>query len=374
MSQIHKYTCSAQADCKQTFAKFADLKKHQAAHSPDAYHCTWAECDFATLKKSSYDIHYAKHTGEQREICPHEGCNYKTHDPALLTRHRTKRHGYVPLVRGRGASAATGSGGIQSASSSPQPQAQPPALTSSFRSLPQPSAPFHQYQYQSTQFQLQPPQPAQFQPQPHATQFQAQPPQPAQWQPQPMQFQPHATQFQAQPPQPAQFQPQPIQFQPHATQFQPQLPQLAQFRPQPMQLQPHATQFQLQPIQFQPQPQPPTQSQLQPPQPAQLRPQPPRPQPSRPQPPRPQPPLAQPIQFQPHSIQSLPPPAVYDPSLGVLYGPSNTVDEYTIYTGPAMASHGWTEGCMCPELMHWCPSEILESEYLSFLALHDPTT
>ncbi|KAG1768784.1 hypothetical protein EDD22DRAFT_870632 [Suillus occidentalis] len=322
MSQIHKYTCSAQADCNQTFAKFADLKKHEAAHSPDAYYCTWPECDFVTLMKNSYDIHYAKHTGKQREICPHDGCNYKTHDPALLTRHRTKRHGYVPLARGRGASSATGSGRTQSASSSPQPQ--PPALISSFRSLPQPSAPFHQYQYQSTQFQVQPPQPAQFQPQP-------------------------------------------MQLQPHATQFQPQLPQLAQFRPQSMQLQPHAAQFQLQPIQFQPQPQPPTQSQLQPPQPAQLRPQPPRPQP--PQPPRPQP-----IQFQPHSIQSPPPPAVYDPSLGVLYGPSNTVDEYTIYTGPAMASHGWTEGCMCPELMQWCPSEILESEYLSFLVLHDLTT
>ncbi|KAG1758256.1 hypothetical protein EDD22DRAFT_911345 [Suillus occidentalis] len=290
MSQIHNYICSAEAGCNQTFAKFVDLKKHEAAHSPDAYNCTWLGCDFVTLRKASYDIHYAKHTGKQRHICPYDGCNYKTHDSALLTRHRTKRHGYAPLARGRGASSATGSGRTQSASSSQEPQAQPPALISSFRSLPQPSAPFHQYQYQSTQFQLQPPQPAQ---------------------------------------------------------FQPQLPQLAQIQLQPMQLQPHAAQFQ-----FQPQPQPPTQSQLQPPQPAQLQPQPPQSQPT----------------------QSQPPPAVYDPSLGVLYGPSNTVDEYTIYTGPAMASHGWTKGCMCPDLMQWLPSEILESEYLSFLALHDLTT
>ncbi|KAG1764670.1 hypothetical protein EDD22DRAFT_883012 [Suillus occidentalis] len=280
MSLIHNYICSAEAGCNQTFAKFVDLKKHEAAHSPDGYNCTWPGCDFVTLMKSSYDIHCAKHTGDQRHICLHDGCNYKTHDPALLTRHRKKRHGYVPLARGRGASSATGSDRSQSASSSPQPQTQPPALISSFRSLPQPSAPFHQYQYQSTQ-------------------------------------------------------------------FQPQLPQLAQFQAPAMQLQPHATQLQLQP-----QPQPPTQSQLQPPQPAQLQPQPPQPQPT----------------------QSQPPPAVYDPSLGVLYGPSNTLDEYTIYAGPAMASHGWTEGCMCPELMQWLPSEILESEYLSFLALHDLTT
>ncbi|KAG2750470.1 hypothetical protein P692DRAFT_20729467, partial [Suillus brevipes Sb2] len=309
-----KYTCSAQVGCNQTFAKFVDLKKHEAAHSASGYSCPWAGCDFVTLIKTSYDIHYAKHTGEKRHICLHDGCDYTTHDPALFTRHRTKRHGYVPLARGRGAPSATGSGRTQSASSSPQPQAQPPALISSFQSLPQPSAPFHQYQYQSTPFQPQPPQPVQFQPQP----------------PQPVQFQP-------QPPRPAQFQPQP--------------PQPAQFRPQPMQFQPHAAQFQLQPMQFQPQPQPPTQLQLQPPQPAQLQPQPPQPQP---------------IQFQPHSIPFQPPPAVYDQSLGVLYGPSNTVDEYTIYTGPAKASHGWTEGCMCPELMQRRPSEILESEYLGF--------
>ncbi|KAG1771199.1 hypothetical protein EDD22DRAFT_863711 [Suillus occidentalis] len=278
MSQIYNYICSAKAGCNQTFVKFVDLKKHEAAHSPDGYNCSWTGCDFVTLTKTSYDIHYAKHTGKQRHICPHDGCNYKTHDSSLFTRHRKKRHGYVPLARGRGASSATGSRRTQSASSSPQPQAQPPALISSFRSLPQPSAPFHQYQYQSTQFQ-------------------------------------------AQPPQPAQLQPQPMQLQPHVPQFQPHVPQ-----------------FQLQPMQFQAQPQlqQPTQLQLQPPQLAQLQPQPPQPQP---------------IQFQPHSIQFQPPPAVYDPSLGVLYGPSNTVDEYTIYTGPAKASHGWTEGCMCPELM-----------------------
>ncbi|KAG2743958.1 hypothetical protein P692DRAFT_20821157 [Suillus brevipes Sb2] len=299
MSQIHNYTCSAEDGCNKTFAKFVDLKKHEAAHSPDGYMCSWPGCDFATLMKTSYDIHYAKHMGEKRHICRHNGCDYKTHDPALLTRHRTKRHGYVPLARGRGAPSATGSGRTQSASSSPQPQAQPPALISSFQSLPQPPTPFHQYQYQSTQFQPQPPQPAQ-----------------------PAQFQP----------QPAQFQPQPAQFQPQPAQFQPQPAQPAHFQPQ-----------------FQPQQ--PTQLQLQPPQPAQLQPQPPQPQP---------------IQFLLHSIQFQPPPAVYDQSLGVLYGPSNTVDEYAIYTGPAKASHGWTEGCMCPELMQRRPSEILESEYFRF--------
>ncbi|KAG2346369.1 hypothetical protein BDR05DRAFT_997365 [Suillus weaverae] len=274
MSLIKNYVCSVEDGCNETFTKFVDLKKHEAAHSPDGYTCHWPGCNFATLIKNSYDIHSAKHTGEQRYICPHD-CDYKTHDPALFTRHRKRAHGYIPLVRGRGVPSATGSGGTQS--SSPQPQAQAPALSPSFQSQPQPSASSYQIQ----------PQPAQFQPIP--AQFQPQPPRPTQFQPMP-----------------AQFQPIPAQFQPIPAQFQPQLPRPTQFQPQP----PRPTPFQ--PSQFLPQ---------------------------------------GPMQYQPDPMQYQPPPAGYTQSLGVLYGPADTVDDYTIYTGPAKAPHGWTEGCMCPELM-----------------------
>ncbi|KAG2340829.1 hypothetical protein BDR05DRAFT_991325 [Suillus weaverae] len=245
------YVCSVEAGCNKTFTKFVDLKKHEAAHSVDGYNCIWPGCDFATLLKTSYDIHFAKHTGEQRYICPHD-CDYKTHDPALFTRHRKRFHGYVPLARGRGVPSATASGGTQS--SSPQPQAQAPALIPSFQSQSQPSASSYQFQPIPTQFQSQPPRPTQFQPQP-----------------------PRPTQFQPQPPRPTPFQP-------------------SQFLPQ----------------------------------------------------------------YQPHPMQYQPPPAGYTQSLGVLYGPANTVNGYTIYTGPAKAPHGWTEGCMCPELMERRLSEVLE--------------
>ncbi|KAG2031360.1 hypothetical protein BDR03DRAFT_986454 [Suillus americanus] len=107
------YVCSA--SCNQTFTKFTDLKKHEATYSMDGYFCTWPGCYFATMSKYSSVIHYNKHMGEQRCVCPHDDCDYKTHDPALLTKHRKKEHGYIPLLRGRGASSAKGS----------QPLAQP---------------------------------------------------------------------------------------------------------------------------------------------------------------------------------------------------------------------------------------------------------
>ncbi|KAG1772008.1 hypothetical protein EV702DRAFT_631709 [Suillus placidus] len=190
------------------------------------YNCIWPGCDFATLIKTSYDVHFAKHTGEQRYICPHDDCDYKTHDPALFTRHRKRYHGYVPLARGRGAPSATGSGKTKSSSQLPAQPHPPPQL--------QPPGTFYQYRLQ------------------------------------PMQ-------------------------------------------PQPMQ------------------------PQLMPP---------------RPMPPRPM--QSHPTQYQPQPTQYQPPPPIYNQSLGVFYGPADTADDYTMYTGPAMAPNGWTEGCICPELLQKC--------------------
>ncbi|KAG2068418.1 hypothetical protein BDR04DRAFT_1157958 [Suillus decipiens] len=174
-----KYTCSAEPGCKQTFTKFTELKRHEAAHSAQAYTCTWPGCNFATLLKKSYDIHCDKHAEEQRWICPHDDCDYKTHDPSCLTRHRKTKHGHVPSAR---------SGDMQ----------------------PQPT-------------------------------------------------------------------------------------------------------------------------------------------PSRP--------------TQSHSTQHQTPLTVYSQSLGVLYGSIDTADDYTMFTGAEKASNGWSEGCMCPELMERRPSEMLGYDY-----------
>ncbi|KAG2035113.1 hypothetical protein BDR03DRAFT_983895 [Suillus americanus] len=183
------YVCPA--GCNETFSKFTDMKKHEILHTLDGYFCTWPGCYFVTRIKASYDIHSAKHAGEERYICPHDACDYKTHNPSLLTKHRKKEHGYVPLPRGRGAPSATGS----------QPPAQPPHPGASY-----------QYQPQPTQYQL--------------------------------------------------------------------------------------------------------------------------------------------------------PPPIHNQPLGFLYGSANTADEYTMYTGPVRAQNGWTEGCMCPELMQRRPSELPGYEYM----------
>ncbi|KAG2129314.1 hypothetical protein BD769DRAFT_677074 [Suillus cothurnatus] len=68
-----------------------------------------------------------------------------------------------------------------------------------------------------------------------------------------------------------------------------------------------------------------------------------------------------PIPAQPTQYQA--PPPINNQSLGVFYGPSDTANDYTMYTGPTRAPNGWTEGCMCPELMQRRPSEMLGYDY-----------
>ncbi|KAG1818389.1 hypothetical protein EV424DRAFT_1644894 [Suillus variegatus] len=81
--------------------------------------------------------------------------------------------------------------------------------------------------------------------------------------------------------------------------------------------------------------------------------------------PQPQPQAMQsyPTQYQPQSTQYQPPPPIHNQSLGVLYDAADTADDYTMHTGPARAPNGWTEGCMCPELMQRRPSEMPGYEY-----------
>ncbi|KAG2151266.1 uncharacterized protein EDB93DRAFT_1249463 [Suillus bovinus] len=126
MSVKKNYVCSAQAGCNKTFTKYTDLKKHEAAHSPNAHLCRFPGCDFATLWKPSFEIHSNKHTGDQPYRCPH-GCSFKTHNPAVLTRHRKVAHGHIPYARNQRSSAHTAapSASHMNPSTSSQPQLQP---------------------------------------------------------------------------------------------------------------------------------------------------------------------------------------------------------------------------------------------------------
>ncbi|KAG2124173.1 hypothetical protein DEU56DRAFT_917130 [Suillus clintonianus] len=54
---------------------------------------------------------------------------------------------------------------------------------------------------------------------------------------------------------------------------------------------------------------------------------------------------------------------IQNPSYSVFYDPGDTSEDYTMFTEPARTADGWTEGCMCPELMERRPSELLGYVY-----------
>ncbi|KAJ6562112.1 hypothetical protein B0H19DRAFT_1287596 [Mycena capillaripes] len=86
--------------CLWSFSRPYDLRRHALTHmSPEQraarmYSCKWPGCDHTTLQASNMETHYRTHTGEKSEECPE--CNYTTGDPASLTNHRKKKHGYKP--------------------------------------------------------------------------------------------------------------------------------------------------------------------------------------------------------------------------------------------------------------------------------------
>ncbi|KAG2068438.1 hypothetical protein BDR04DRAFT_1157978 [Suillus decipiens] len=99
---------SAEPGYNQTFTKFVDCKKHEVTQSVDGYIYAWPGCDFATMMKTSYDIHFAKQhvlihfidfsTGEKRYICQHNDYECKTHNSALFTRNNMPMFLKRPVV------------------------------------------------------------------------------------------------------------------------------------------------------------------------------------------------------------------------------------------------------------------------------------
>ncbi|KAG9311228.1 hypothetical protein JVU11DRAFT_8304 [Chiua virens] len=121
MAEPTTYPCTYR-DCKKVFTRAHQLKKHIIAHeAPDSLHYC-PRCNFYSCQKKNLLIHLGTHTGEKNHRCPdmicHPGshgsppcvehCDYKTNDPAALTKHRKKKHGYVPSPnRTRGKATST---------------------------------------------------------------------------------------------------------------------------------------------------------------------------------------------------------------------------------------------------------------------------
>ncbi|KAF5325713.1 hypothetical protein D9611_000168 [Ephemerocybe angulata] len=97
--------------CEKVVNRKADLTRHMQVHNKGAerYTCPYQECTYATLQKSNLTTHLRTHTGEKRFSCQDSPgqCDFRTSDPAAFTRHRKKKHGYVPQARSRKGSIAT---------------------------------------------------------------------------------------------------------------------------------------------------------------------------------------------------------------------------------------------------------------------------
>ncbi|KAG1861701.1 hypothetical protein F4604DRAFT_1787886 [Suillus subluteus] len=50
----------------------------------------------------------------------------------------------------------------------------------------------------------------------------------------------------------------------------------------------------------------------------------------------------------------------------VFYDPVDSEDDFTMFSEPVTTANGWTEGCMCPELMQRRPSEMLGYAYRQY--------
>ncbi|RDB30070.1 Zinc finger protein Pegasus [Hypsizygus marmoreus] len=84
--------------CGEVMRYKADVPRHIKLHAEDKtdlfYHCPAEGCTYKALQKSNVNTHYNTHTGQKPHECP--ACPFATGDPGSLTRHRKKRHGYVP--------------------------------------------------------------------------------------------------------------------------------------------------------------------------------------------------------------------------------------------------------------------------------------
>ncbi|KAK7060881.1 hypothetical protein VNI00_000614 [Paramarasmius palmivorus] len=87
--------------CGVELARKGDMPRHMRTHSDNKdsmlHRCPVEGCNFANLQRSNVDTHIRTHTKEKNQQCP--DCEFSAVDPGSLTRHRKRKHGYVPKKR-----------------------------------------------------------------------------------------------------------------------------------------------------------------------------------------------------------------------------------------------------------------------------------
>ncbi|KAF9267506.1 hypothetical protein L218DRAFT_691903 [Marasmius fiardii PR-910] len=89
--------------CSKTISRKNDLRRHILTHNKDKstypFGCPHPNCEFRSLQESNLKTHFKTHTGVKDKVCPHVLCVFATGDPGSLTRHRKRKHEYVPRPR-----------------------------------------------------------------------------------------------------------------------------------------------------------------------------------------------------------------------------------------------------------------------------------
>ncbi|KAJ3532854.1 hypothetical protein NMY22_g7575 [Coprinellus aureogranulatus] len=102
-SPSKRYRCSV--GCGKSFSSESDLTRHKETHQPASekpHRCPFEDCTYSSWQKTSLRTHLntAQHNNKKPHKCPdYEICKFETADPSSLTRHRKRKHGYIPKLK-----------------------------------------------------------------------------------------------------------------------------------------------------------------------------------------------------------------------------------------------------------------------------------